>query len=395
MRKAEDDALPTCLLVDDLEENLVALEALLRDEPARLLTARSAEEALELLLHNEVAVALVDVQMPGTDGIELAEMMRGIERTRHVPIVFVTAGRHDEARMFRGYDRGGAVGYLYKPLAPHVVRSKVRVFLELDRRRREEHARLAETERALADAEAARAAFAEANQLLERLLAIVGHDLRNPLNAIKLTAASLGRQALAPGQRELVARIDRGADRMWRLIDELLDYSRARQSGAPLRRERCDLADICQTAVAELQVAHPGRSVSLSTRGAPAGFWDRAALEQLVSNLVGNAIQHGEGTPVSVSVRGGGPEAVLEVTNSGEPIPLELLPHLFEAYRQGSRRSGSKSLGLGLYIVREIVRRHGGTVSVTSSRDAGTRFTVKLPVGQAPDEPERASAPAL
>src|SRR5512142_1622235 len=118
------------LLVDDRDENLLALEALLREEPAELLRARSGREALELLLRHEVALALVDVQMPEMDGFELAELMRGAARTREVPIIFITAGMHDETRVFRGYE-SGAVDFLHKPLDPLVLRSKVRVFLQL------------------------------------------------------------------------------------------------------------------------------------------------------------------------------------------------------------------------------------------------------------------------
>jgi PAS domain S-box-containing protein len=124
----------TLLLVDDLEANLVAMEALLRGPAVRVLKARSGEEALELLLTHEVALALVDVQMPGMDGFELAELMRGSGRTKHVPIVFVTAGAHDRKRMFRGYD-SGAVDFLYKPVEPHILTNKVDVFVELFRQK--------------------------------------------------------------------------------------------------------------------------------------------------------------------------------------------------------------------------------------------------------------------
>jgi len=124
----------TLLLVDDLEENLVAMAALLRGPGLRLLKARTGAEALELLLVNEVALALVDVQMPDMDGFELAELMRGSERTKHVPIVFVTAGAHDRKRLFQGYD-SGAVDFLYKPIEPHILTNKVAVFVELFRQK--------------------------------------------------------------------------------------------------------------------------------------------------------------------------------------------------------------------------------------------------------------------
>lgn len=124
------------LLVDDLEENLLSLEALLRRDDLLLLKARSGDQALELLLQNDVALALVDVQMPGLNGFELAELMRGNERTRRIPIIFVTAGTADGQRRFRGYE-AGAVDFIQKPIEPDVLRSKVDVFFELYRQRQQ------------------------------------------------------------------------------------------------------------------------------------------------------------------------------------------------------------------------------------------------------------------
>src|SRR6202789_487225 len=124
------------LLVDDLEENLLSLEALLRREGLTLLKARSGDEALELLLKHDVALALVDVQMPGLNGFELAELMRGNERTRRVPIIFVTAGSDDRQRRFQGYE-AGAVDFIHKPIEPDILRSKADVFFELYRQRQQ------------------------------------------------------------------------------------------------------------------------------------------------------------------------------------------------------------------------------------------------------------------
>src|SRR6201993_5236200 len=125
-----------CLLVDDLDENLLALSALLRREDVEILQARSGAEALELLLVQDVALALLDVQMPDMDGFELAELMRGAERTKHVPIIFVTAGARDPRRVFKGYETG-AVDFLFKPIEPMILKGKTDVFFELYRQRRE------------------------------------------------------------------------------------------------------------------------------------------------------------------------------------------------------------------------------------------------------------------
>ncbi len=158
-----------CLLVDDLEENLLALSALLRRDDVEMLLARSGAEALELLLSHDVALALLDVQMPEMDGFELAELMRGSERTRHVPIIFVTAGARDQHRMFKGYE-SGAVDFLYKPIEPHILRNKADVFFQLYRQKQQLVRELHERTETL--------------RLNEMFTAVLGHDLRNPLSAI-------------------------------------------------------------------------------------------------------------------------------------------------------------------------------------------------------------------
>src|SRR6201994_3116939 len=150
------------LLVDDTPENLTALEALLRQTNVEILRAASGAAALELLLVHEVSLALLDVQMPEMDGFELAELMRGAERTKHVPIIFVTAGTRDPSRVFKGYDTG-AVDFLFKPIDPHILKSKVDVFIELARQRQQ---------------------LSNALRLNEMFVGIVGHDLRNPLGAM-------------------------------------------------------------------------------------------------------------------------------------------------------------------------------------------------------------------
>jgi two-component sensor histidine kinase len=163
------------LLVDDLEDNLISLEALLRKEGLVLLKARSGDEALELLLRNDVALALLDVQMPGLDGFELAELMRGNDRTRRIPIIFVTAGTADNQRRFRGYE-AGAVDFIQKPIEPSVLRSKAGVFFELYQQRQQIAAQRDELER---QAEALR----EAARRKDEFLVTLTHDITHHRHA--------------------------------------------------------------------------------------------------------------------------------------------------------------------------------------------------------------------
>src|SRR5690606_8553023 len=215
-------ARPKILIVDDRDENLIALAELLREQEAEVLAARSGDEALVLLLEHEIAVALVDVQMPEIDGFMLAELMRGAERTREIPIILVTAGFQDPKRVFKGYELG-AVDFLHKPIEPQILRSKVSVFVRLH----EQKTQLLETQRRL---ERALAEAYEAAAVRERVASLVSHDLRNPLSTIAMQTEMLKALRAAGRMSESIVddgleRIERGITKMERLIDELLDVT--------------------------------------------------------------------------------------------------------------------------------------------------------------------------
>jgi two-component system sensor histidine kinase/response regulator len=355
-----------CLLVDDLEENLLALSALLRRDEVEILQARSGAEALELLLVHDVALAFLDVQMPEMDGFELAELMRGSERTRHVPIIFVTAGVHDQYRLFKGYDTG-AVDFLYKPIDPHILKSKADVFFQLYRQKQQLARQLEELTTTL--------------RLNELFTAVLGHDLRNPLSAILNSANLLERISTDDVVRQSATRMLNSGRRMSRMIDDMLDLTRARLGGGiPLRRQETDFGQLVQRVIQEHQVSSPDRTFQINQEGSLSGYWDADRLAQVTSNLIGNALEHGESREaILVNLNGTPTDAVtLAVTNSGV-VPPEVLPHLFDPFRGGQRHVGrSDGLGLGLFIVQQIVLAHGGQVDVKS--DSGrTTFSVRLP----------------
>src|SRR5215813_10180087 len=236
-----------CLIVDDREENLLAMSTLLRRDDVELLSARSGAEALDLLLSHDVALALLDVQMPEMDGFELAELMRGSERTRHVPIIFVTAAGHDQHRVFKGYETG-AVDFLYKPLDPYILRNKADVFFELYRQKQQLAHELHDRTETL--------------RLNEMFTAVLGHDLRNPLNAILTAAQLLEHRSQDEAVKKTAARMLSSAKRMSRLIEDMLDLARARLAGGiPLKRERGDLGALIHRVVQEHQEAFPDRRI--------------------------------------------------------------------------------------------------------------------------------------
>ena len=356
-----------CLLVDDREENLLALSSVLRRADLELLQARSGAAALDLLLEHDVALALLDVQMPDMDGFELAELMRGSTRTRDVPIIFVTAGAQDRRRLFKGYETG-AVDFLYKPIDPHILKNKAEVFFELYKQKQQLAQELRDRTETL--------------RLNEMFTAVLGHDLRNPLNAILTGAQLIERRTGDEAVQRTASRILSSAKRMSRLIEDMLDLARARLAGGiPLKREPIDAGTLLHRVVQEHQAAFPDRRIELLSEGDLGGEWDADRLAQLASNLIGNAIQHGDPTG-TVEVRLHGAErdlVILSVTNLGTIDP-EVLPHIFNPFRGGERAIGrADGLGLGLYIVQQIVLAHQGSVDVQSGRDGRTIFCIRVP----------------
>ncbi len=214
----------------------------------------------------------------------------------------------------------------------------------------------------------------------EHLLGIVSHDLRNPLSAIVTSAQLLLRHGeLHERQARVMARISSSADRMTRMIDDLLDFARTPLGGEfPIHRRRTDLRQICEQTVEELEFAHT-RQVKLDAQGDLWGDWDADRMAQVISNLVGNALQHSGGGEVAVSLRGETELVRLQTRNGGAPIPADVLPHVFEPGRRGGNGAQSGGLGLGLFIVQQIVLAHGGSIEVRSTEEEGTTFEVSLP----------------
>jgi signal transduction histidine kinase len=218
-------------------------------------------------------------------------------------------------------------------------------------------------------------------------LGILGHDLRNPLAAITLSAklamSKVGDRSELPQQ---LAQITSSADAIAVLIRDLIDFTRsAIGAGVPLTPARADLQVLCDEVVREMRAAHPKRSIRLSARGDLAGTWDAHRLRQLISNLVANAFQHGDpDAPVHLTADGADPDTVIiTVHNTGSPIPADVLPTIFDPLTRGpaaiEQRRTVGSIGLGLYIVREIAAAHGGTADLASSAAQGTTATVRLP----------------
>ncbi len=353
-----------CLIVDDVEDNLIALAALLRGDGVEIRCARSGPEALELLLVDDFALAMIDVQMPGMDGFELAELMRGADRTKHVPIIFVTAGTAERKRLFRGYD-AGAVDFLFKPVDERILAHKANTFFELYRQRQ---------------------LLQETLRFNEIFVAALSHDLRNPLSAIVTGIEALHRIVENPVEKRVVEAVRNSSKRMAAMLDQLFDLGRARLGGGiPLNRQPLVLADVCTALARELETTNGGHRVEVDSKGDTTAECDPEYVSRALSNLIANAARHGKPDhPIVVSIDGGHPDRVrIEVWNQGA-IPADLIPTIFEPFKKGPA-ANTDGLGLGLYIVQQIVIEHGGRVDVVSSPEVGTRFTVSLPRSGRPD----------
>jgi signal transduction histidine kinase len=365
------------LAVDDIPGNLAALDAVLDRPDIDIVHAGSGQQALELLLEHEFGLAILDVHMPEMDGFELAELMRGSTRTRHIPILFLTAAGRDMQRTFRGY-AAGAVDFLYKPIDATILAAKVDVFVQLARQKQLLAEQLETTQRLL-----------KANEML---MAVLAHDLRTPLSAILASTSFLERFGAEEKLAPATDRIRRSSKRMVRMVDQLMHIARLHGGRVQLSPRQADVRELCAAIIDEHESRREGRQengqdgsaaaarIALTCDGETSAAVDADLLSQALSNLVGNALQHGEpGAPIDVLVDGANPAQLQVSVRNGGVIPADVMPHIFDAFRSGRSGGTSEGLGLGLYIARELVMLHGGDIRVESTAEQGTRFTITLP----------------
>jgi two-component system sensor histidine kinase/response regulator len=369
------------LVVDDVEENLVALEALLRRDDADIVTARSGTDALELILQHEFALAFIDVQMPEMDGFELAELMRGAERSKYIPIIFLTAGTREMQRVFRGYE-SGAVDFLFKPVDPLILRHKADTFVALEQQRK----KLAEQYQQLQESEAL---LREAVQAREDVLAVVSHDIRNFLQAIKSGVQLLNKspdKLSADAKAAIHSRMSSTVDLMGRVIADLLDMASIRNGRIEVVMQPEVAAQLISEAIAVHEPMAQQKGIRLlASCDVPTQVvsCDRERILQVFSNLLGNAIKfcrHGD--RIEVVVHRVDDHVQASVSDTGPGIASEDLPMVFDAYWSGAsnRRVGT---GLGLYITKRIVEAHDGRIWIESEMGKGTTVHFTLPIAPA------------
>ncbi len=355
------------LLVDDHAENLLALEAILKAPGVELILARSGAEALRHLLDADFAAILLDVMMPEMDGFETAALIRQRDRSRHTPIIFLTALGRGEETLFKGYDIG-AVDYLVKPILPSILKSKVAVFVQLKRQ-----------------SELLESKNIELKAMIEELEAFsysVAHDLRAPLARIDGFSQALlefQNDRLDHEGQQYLQRVRTTAQRMCRLVDELLSLSRVAR--VEMRRERVDLSAIARSVGAELQQRDSGRDVELIVQPDQSAMGDAALLHSVMFNLLENAWKFTSKRP-SARVEFGTIEMngtlVYFVRDDGAGFDMASSQRLFQAFQRLHAASEYAGSGIGLATVARIVKRHGGRLWAESGIGRGATFYFSL-----------------
>ena len=400
------------LLVDDRPDQLLVLETVLGELRQNLIRAHSGREALRFLLHNECAVILLDVNMPGLDGFETASLIRQHPRSQQIPIIFFTADDQTETHVSRGYSLG-AVDYIHTPVLPEVLLAKVSVVVELARRTaevRDEAARLetrvhertaeleqlnrqlqaeiAERERTERDRARLLAEAQDGVRRRDEFLAMLAHELRNPLASVVCGIDVMRITGLQdPELEEAREIIERQAAHMSNLLQDLLDISRITRGKIELHRRPIGLGAVVAEAVKVQRDAVASRRHELHVELAEDPLTilgDATRLQQIVVNLLNNAVKYTDpGGTITVSVERRGDEAVLSVTDTGIGIAPDKTASVFEPFVQlgRSHSRASEGLGIGLTLVQRLVEMHHGTVTVESQGlGQGSTFTVSIPL---------------
>lgn len=381
------------LLVDDKEENLLALSALLRRDDLELVCARSGREALELLLTRDFGLAILDVQMPEMDGFELAELMRGTLRTRHIPIIFLTADGFNKARRFRGYE-AGAVDFLFKPVEPIVLKGKADVFCDLYRQRRELEAQRDELQAAMDEnarlyaqllelngsledrVEERTRQLLEANEQLQGFTYSIAHDFRQHIRNINVNAQMIlmeGGEEVEPWRTNL-ERVSHVAKLMSRMTEDLLAHARARTM--KLTRDEVNVSELADEIGSSYRASFP--RTRLEIEPGLRAFADRTLLRIVLENLIDNAFKYSQQANAPVVEVGREPGGFY-VRDNGIGIDLAYADKLFMPFQRLSRDPEFIGTGMGLANVKRIVDRHQGCVKVTSPGPGrGATFAVRL-----------------
>ena len=377
------------LIVDDRPENLLTLEGILENDELNILKANSGNEALSVMLDHNIALVLMDVQMPGMDGFEVAEIMRSSERTKYIPIIFVTAISKQRQHIFKGYE-SGAVDYLYKPLDLEILQSKIKAFIDFFQRKNKLEETTRTLEKTVNELNKAKIIAEEATLAKSAFLATMSHEIRTPLNGI-IGLADLGLmdESTQPKQRERLLDIKTSGESLLQIINEILDISKIEADKLELEEIEFSIREVIEKVVNLLSVKVFQEKLEFICEISPDMpdilIGDPLRIRQILINLLSNAIKFTDEGTVGIHVKmlDHIEEQVsieFSIEDTGIGIPREKINRLFHSYQQvdTSTTRTHGGTGLGLTISQKLVNLMGGVIKVESNLGQGSKFYFRL-----------------
>ncbi|RZK41339.1 MAG: response regulator [Pedobacter sp.] len=373
------------LIVDDKIENLIALDALIKRDDVNIVSTTLPNEALRISWEQDIAIALVDVQMPEMDGFELVEILKSNPRTKDILVIFVTAISMETKYAVKGLNTG-AVDYLYKPLNPFVTSAKVDSFIQIVRNQREIKRKNQQLEKYQRELIQAKELAVQGKRIKENFLANMSHEIRTPINGIIGLINLLTETDINEKQAEMLSLLKTSSSSLLGVINDVLDLSKIESGKFKINRGETKIIELCEAVINLLGIGAKEKNIELRVELDPSLpkkiIADSLRLNQILMNLIGNAIKFTNQGSVTLKVdvldkKGNNLRIQFAIIDSGIGIAKENINKIFEVFEQADDQTTVKfgGTGLGLSIVKNLAKLKGGILNVESEEGKGSKFT--------------------